>query len=1173
MTTRMEPAAAVDEAPGRARVTTLVDLLLARLDDAAMRPALATEPSASDATTTWTWLETAAAAVDFAAALEATGLRRGDRVVQVGTHSVDWVVVDLACLLAGFVHGALHADTPRAELLRQIAWLEPGGIVLSGDDGPFPVAEPARLFAGLCDPRRVVDGRCPARQRGLRSVGLRSEAWRNRAADPASLRREVARRAAAIDPDAPARIFLSSGTTGRPRGYVHSQRSLATNAMAAAAIFLDEPADVRLAWLPMSHALACTGDLSTTLVRGGCLNVVPDRRRFLDACRFLPPTVILGVPALYERLERGVRSGAIPDLATALGGRVRVCISGGAALRERTQALFAARGVPLVEGYGLAEAGPVVALDSPRGYRPGWVGKPLAGIDVRLDAAGQLLVRTPSRALAELLPSDGTPPTGDSADKEAGTASDAADGWIATGDTAEIAADGRIRITGRVVDTLVLSTGAKIPPAEVERVLADDAFVAQVCVCGDRLPAPVALIVPEPAVIRAALRSLGVRVASRRAALCHPRLLRFLARRIATRQASLPRPWQVRRIVLVNRPFDIDHGEMTQSMKLKRPTIADHFATTLDAASAPSPPPGVAVVPRGDAPPSPRATAGITAALWGRPRGDDGGFAAAAALAAHPLSDPIASVLEEATRRLATLRAEGMLYASAPATGLPPAPLDDAPPPPEGMVTSAAEAALGETGLWGVHVPVAHGGSGGTVLDLVKSVTRIAGVVPSAAGMLAVHSSIGAVSALVAFGTASQQARHLPGLAAGKPLSVFGATEPEVGCDLGAVGTTLSRRDGRLVVDGTKMFITNATHGRLVKLLVVADGKPAVVLAPLPDRDTPSFRLLSYALHPLRHTSNHALEFRGFTVDEQDVIKGPGGDAMAVVWHGLNRGRSTLAAQAAGTLGLLLSHAREHALRRTTWGQPIASRQLVQGRLARIAAARLACEALSTWAAATIDTSGGTGGELEAITAKVVASQAVREGAIDALGIHGGRAFLVGHPLGDSFHDHFAVGVYEGESDLLGLALFKGLFKRHPLAESLRQGSRLSAAVGWLGWRLSRWTGSGQDSGILDRRLREHAAAARKVLARSAVAIDRAIRRHGRGLAERQLEVGALSATVRDAASVLAVAHHADVRGDDTATVTADVWCRMALARATGRRLTPADHAAIGALGRGVVEG
>lgn len=1171
MTARTETAPRGVATPDHAGAVTLLDLLLARVEHAADRPALATMPGPTGGATTWTWLEVAAAAIDLAERLEAMGLRRGDRVVHVGTHSVDWVVVDLACLLAGVVHAALHVDTSPDELLRQIAWLGPAGIVASGQHGPFPPASTGRLLATVPGDR-VLDLRFPEPRRTEASAspaaGLRASAWRRLAADPARVRLDVARRTAVADPDAAATIFLSSGTTGRPQGYVHSQRSLVTNALAAASIFLDEPDDVRLAWLPMSHALACTGDLSTALVRGGCLNVVPDRRRLLEACRFLPPSVILGVPAFYERIERGVLSGAIPDLAAALGGRVRVCISGGAPLRERTHALFESRGVPLVEGYGLAEAGPVVALDTPRGHRPGWVGKPLPGIDIRLDAEGQLLVRTPARAIARLVPPEDS---GGDVPVVAGNASPA--DWIATGDAAEFDADGRIRITGRVVDTLVLSTGAKVPPAEVERALAADPVVAQVCVCGDRLPMPVALIVPEPAVLRAGLRSLGLRVASRRAALRHPRLLGWLARRLARRQESLPVGWQVRRIVLVGRPFDIDRGEMTHSMKLKRPVIASHFAATLDAASAPAPPPGVAVVGRSGRRPEPADTAGISAALWGRPRGDDGGFAAAAAIAAAPLPDAIHAVLEQAEARLGALRAEGRLHAVAPTTGLPPAPLDDAPRQPDGMFTPAAEAAMGEAGLWGILVPAAHGGCGGTVVDLVRSVTRIAAVAPTAAGMLAVHSSIGAVSALVAFGSADQQARHLPGLAVGRPLSVFGATEPEVGCDLGAVRTTLTRTDDSLVVDGTKMFITNARHGRLVKLLALADGKPAVALVRLPDHDTPEFRLLPYALHPLRHTANHALEFRRFPIDRRDVLTAPGGDGMAIVWHGLNRGRCTLAAQAAGTLRLLGAHAREHALRRSTWGRPIATRQLVQGRLARIAAGRLACEALSTWAAATIDGSGGGGGELEAITAKVVASRAVREGALDALGIHGGRAFLVGHPLGDSFHDHLAVGVYEGESDLLGLALFKGLSRRHPLTARLRDGSRLGTALGWLAWRVAGLGASADDRAILDRRLRDHAAAARRVMRRIAVVIDRAIRRHGRALADRQLEVGALAAAVRDAASVLAVAHHADARGDDLTVRTADVWCRSALASASGRRLTPADHAAIGDLGRVIADG
>jgi hypothetical protein len=198
----------------------------------------------------------------------------------------------------------------------------------------------------------------------------------------------------------------------------------------------------------------------------------------------------------------------------------------------------------------------------------------------------------------------------------------------------------------------------------------------------------------------------------------------------------------------------------------------------------------------------------------------------------------------------------------------------------------------------------------------------------------------------------------------------------------------------------------------------------------------------------------------------------------------------------------------------------------------------------------------------------------VREAAIDALGIHGGRAFLVGHPLGDSLHDHLAVTVYEGESDLLGLAMFKGLAKTHPLAA--RAGvAGLRRAGGWLAWRAAALAPglAAADSGIADRRLRAHAAAARRLLSAAATRIDRAIRRQGRQLAERQLVVGALAAEVRDLVSVLAVAHHAAAAADAGIAVAADCWCRLATARARGTRLAATDHAALAALGRALAAG
>jgi alkylation response protein AidB-like acyl-CoA dehydrogenase len=550
-------------------------------------------------------------------------------------------------------------------------------------------------------------------------------------------------------------------------------------------------------------------------------------------------------------------------------------------------------------------------------------------------------------------------------------------------------------------------------------------------------------------------------------------------------------------------------------------------------------------------------------ALW---HGGDGGFASAMAAAAEPLPDRIEAVLERAESEIARLRAERRLYEPLAAAQYQPAPLADAPAPPSGVFSREAEEALGDTGLWGLAVPEAFGGSGGSMLDLARATTRLAANVPTAAGTLAVHSSIGAVSAITGFGSAEQQARLLPDLAAGRPLSIFAATEPDAGCDLARIASVLERRDGRLLLTGTKMFITGATYGRLVKVLAVSEGKPAVVVVRLPDADTPEFCLRRYPLHPLKHAHNAALEFTRFEVDPRNVLDpGMAGDAMRIIWHGLNRGRVTLAAQAAGTLRLLLAQAREHATRRVTWNQPIASRQLIQGRLGRITASIVACDALAAWAAAAID--GGQSGEWEAITAKVLASHCVRDAAIDALGVHGGRAFLVGHPLGDSLHDHFAVTVYEGESDLLGLALFKGIAKHHPLAAS-RDAAVWQRAGSWLAWRVSTAAGgTRRDATILDRRLRDHAMRARRRLSRLAVAIDRAIRRHGRSLAQRQLEVGALSAAVRDAVSTLAVAHHADASGDDAVLAPADAWCRLALARAAGRMPSADDLTAVAAVG------
>jgi long-subunit acyl-CoA synthetase (AMP-forming)/alkylation response protein AidB-like acyl-CoA dehydrogenase len=1151
------PTTTIDRKPPdveRATVTTLVELLAQRAWKSFERLAVV-DPLAGRQLS---WGQLLAQALAVAERLEIAGLRRGDRLVHVGGHGADWIVVDFACLLGGYVQVALHADSPVAEQAEQLQLFRPQALICSGS-----VSAPLRALPALPRHEVRVDWSSP-----------------NDGGEPVALVARVKERAAACEPDAPAAILISSGTTGRPRGFVHSQRALATNAIAAAAEFLDEPDDVRLAWLPMSHALARVGDLYTALVRGGTLSLVADRQRLLDACRALPPAVILGVPVFFDRLAAAVEAGRIKDLASALGGRVRVCVSGGAPLRHRTAAVFHREGVPLVEGYGLAEAGPVVTVSNPRIHRHGMVGRPLAGIELKIDdrpaTRGQVLIRTPCRAMA-VIASDhsvGEQPLGGS-------------DWLETGDLGSLDADGQLRISGRLDDVLTLASGIKLPATEVEAVLLEDPAVAQVCVMGSGLPWPVALIVPEPNVVRRMLRRLRCRVWSRRQALSNRRLLNWFGRRLAARQQQLPRSWQVRRFVLVDHPFDAAHGEATESFKVKRQSVAEHFGNILDRLRVGELPPRSGAIEL-------QVTGGndqmhnrlslenmsvhpLATAAWQRSaHGMSLGFVPAAAAGAVPLPATVADVVEQAESRLAELAAAGRLYDAAeiiPADQA--APLADAPTPPTGKLTRQAEVTLAETGLWGLVVPEQFGGSGCRFGDFVRVVTRLAGSCPTVAGMLSVHSTIGAVAAVADFGTDQQQQRWLPRLAEGRPLSVFAATEPDAGCDLGRVACRLERDSDQLLLSGTKMFITGATYGRAVKLLALLDGQPTVVLVELPEADTSEFSLRGYALHPLRHAHNKALEFRRFPVSAADVLlpapaaSGRERDGMAIVWHGLNRGRVTLAAQAAGTIGLLIDRAVDFAWQRQTWGEPIACRELVQGRIGRMVAARLACEALANWAAATIDAGGS--GECEAILAKVVASRCLRTAAVEALGIHGGRAFLVGHPLGDSFHDHFAAGVYEGESDLLGLALFKGVAKRHPLATAA--GGRRVA--GWLARQIAcRWqvARDADDRQLLEGRLQDCARQARRGLAAWSLEADRCLRRYGRGLADRQLVVADLSTRLQQFISCLAIVHQADRQADEKTVLAATCWCREALAAATGKRPTAADQASLATLGKLTLE-
>ncbi len=348
----------------------------------------------------------------------------------------------------------------------------------------------------------------------------------------------------------------------------------------------------------------------------------------------------------------------------------------------------------------------------------------------------------------------------------------------------------------------------------------------------------------------------------------------------------------------------------------------------------------------------------------------------------------------------------------------------------EGKLSPAILDQLAASWYWGLLVPEQYGGCGATLAQIVPFLTRLATVNPTIAGLQGVHGCIGPVNQLVHFGSDEQRARLLPLLARGERIGVFGLTEPNAGSDVSQLHTTAVRDGDDYVVTGEKLFITNLLPGRTIGLVCRIENQTAVLIVELPQQETPEFQLTHYGLHSLQHTHNHGVVFRGLRVPVKNRLAAPRGEGLRIAYHGLNRGRVSLCANAAGSLRAMLAHMIPWVKFRRTYNRAIGDYQLIARRIGRMAALSVTAELAACWAAQELDA--GERGEAEGVIAKTWAAEALREAATTlVLPTHGGRAFLAGHPWGDHLHDFLAPSIYEGENEILLLSFFKTASKPH----------------------------------------------------------------------------------------------------------------------------------------------
>lgn len=495
---------------------------------------------------------------------------------------------------------------------------------------------------------------------------------------------------------------------------------------------------------------------------------------------------------------------------------------------------------------------------------------------------------------------------------------------------------------------------------------------------------------------------------------------------------------------------------------------------------------------------------------------------------------------------------------------------------------------LASVGYWGLLIDAEYGGTGASFVQFSKFITQMAMLEPTIAGLASVHGCIGAVDPLITFGSREQKARLLPLLASGERLSAFALTEPCAGTDLTALRTTAVRDGDDYLVTGEKLFITNVRPGRMIGVVCLIDNVPAVLIAELPPRENDSFQLKSYGLHALKHAHNQGIVFKDFRVPVANRLLPEDGDGLTVAYHGLNRGRIALCANAAGTMRMMLADMIPWAQFRRTYGAAIAERELVQRRIGELAGLITACDALTEWCSGLLDL--GFRGEMECVVAKIFGSESQKHAAIELhMKTLGGRSFLHGHLFGDNVHEFLAPCIYEGEGEMLGLALFKSLVKHHgrlyfePIGKALQshgirqpnllnplhawalRGPLIDYAKWWGGHKLH-FKGAGPWP-QLSSPMHRHARFAASFLQSMAFEISATMRKHQLKLADRQCRMSELSHRVQSAVVILCTSLYAGSHDDPLVQQAGNVLATSLTSQLLGRHASDRDLRALTKLG------
>jgi len=531
------------------------------------------------------------------------GARKGDRIGLVAENRWEWMVTDFASLAIGAANVPIYptlTDDQVAELLKDAGCR----IAVVSTRAQYDKLQAVRHKTDL---EKIVLMDAGTSPEGAISFGGLLDGADAKGNSRDAVFDELVRR---VEPRDLATLIYTSGTTGEPKGVMLTHGNVAANQNMAAVEFGFNETDSCISFLPLSHITARALDY-VMYNHGAQVAYCSQFDKLPQAMKDVRPTVIVGVPRVYEKIRQAVEQksasspvkkrvlawalglggrhvdtvygGRKPDSITwklanklcyskvkdAFGGRVRAFVSGGAPLGMDTAKWFASAGIAVWEGYGLTETSPVISLNNPVNHRMGSVGKVLTNVEVKLAEDGELLTRGPAVFGGYWQKPQETAECFD------------AEGWFRTGDIAAIDTDGFLSITDRKKELLKTSGGKLVAPQPIENKLKNNVLVAHAALVGDKHKFISALLAPNFTALEAWARQQGIEAKTRKELVADLQVIALYGAIVREVNGSLANFETMKRFRVVAEEWTQESGELTPSMKLKRRVITARYQAAI----------------------------------------------------------------------------------------------------------------------------------------------------------------------------------------------------------------------------------------------------------------------------------------------------------------------------------------------------------------------------------------------------------------------------------------------------------------------------------------------------------------------------------------------------------------------------------------------------------------